>query len=213
MRNLLIAVTMTVFAAVSFGQTPANASPQPDKFKEYASKLRAGDAKVDYTALRMSSMASDEKDAGQPDRELRKKMVVAFNAKKYKEAIQLGNDTLKTGLLDSETHMILALAHQHAGNKEKHEFHKNVYLGLVNSILASGDGRSTKTAYVVINVAEEYAVLTALELKRGSQALLNEDGKKFDVLTVQNPQTNESEKVYFNIDNVWKGYENLFKQN
>lgn len=49
---------------------------------------------------------------------------------------------------------------------------------MINSILGSGDWKSTKIACVVINVGKEYPVLTALERKRGSQALLDEGGHK-----------------------------------
>jgi hypothetical protein len=108
--------------------------------------------------------------------------------------------------------MLLAVAYRESGNNEKFDFHKAVYLGLVNSILAGADGKSAKTAYVVINVAEEYALLRALGLNRGDQALRTEDGHKFDVLTVTDPKNNDQKReVWFNIDAVWKGYEKMFK--
>ena len=107
--------------------------------------------------------------------------------------------------------MLIAVAYRESGNTEKFDFHKAVYLGLVNSILDSGDGKSAKTAYIVIDVAEEYALLRALGLDRGSQALRTEGGHKYDLLTVTDPKNNDKKEIWFNIDAVWKGYEKIFK--
>ena len=208
-----IARVLTLSAViVCFGTCVATAQ-KPDTYKELVTKLKAGDTKIDFKAIRIASLDSEEKDAGEADKELRRKATEALNAKKFKEAMKAGEEALKGGYLDIDTHLIMALAARGAGDKAKFEFHQAVYVGLINSILGSGDGKSTKTAYVVINVGEEYSVLTALELKRGSQAVLDEGGHKYDVLTATDPKTNESEKVYFNIDAVWKGYEKVFKKN
>lgn len=182
-----------------------------DAFATMVTKLKAGDTSIDFKALRMSSVDSKAEDAGQPDRDEYQKAVDAYNSKKYKAAISAGEKALQQGYLGIDAHMLIAVAYRESGNNEKFDFHKAVYLGLVNSILAGADGKSAKTAYVVIDVAEEYALLRALGLNRGDQALRTEGGHKYDLLTVTDPKSNQTREVWFNIDEVWKVYDKIFK--
>jgi len=57
-------------------------------------------------------------------------------------------------------------------NREARRAHA-VFIGLVRSVLGSGDGKSLETAFVVIAIDEEYAVMAALSLRLVSQALVN----------------------------------------
>lgn len=195
--------------------TGANAqkpeAAKDDTFATMVTKLKAGDTKIDFKALRMASVDSKADDAGQPDRAEYQKAVEAYNAKKFKAAISSCEKALEQGYIGIDAHMLVAVAYRESGNNEKFDFHKAVYLGLVNSILTGADGKSAKTAYVVIDVAEEYALLRALGLNRGNQALRTEDGHKYDVLSVTDPKTNQAREVWFNIDEVWKMYDKVFK--
>lgn len=182
-----------------------------DPFKTLVAKLKGGDTTVDFKAMRMASADSKEEDAGEADRELRSKALEAINSKKYEAASKAAEKALQTGYVDIEMHLVMAVANRELGDSKKFEFHKAAYLGLLNSILDGADGKSAKTAYVVISVSEEYSVLGALGLARGSQSLRNEGGHAYDVLSVTDPKTKATQNVWFNIDIVWKGYEKIFK--
>lgn len=210
-RNSVIGFLFMCVCVVSGYAQETGATSQDDIFKTLVTKLKGGDTKIDFKALRMASLDSKSDDAGQPDDDQYKKAVEAYNSKKYKAAISAGEKALEQGYLGIDAHLLVAVAHRESGNSEKFDFHKAVYLGLLNSIVAGADGKSAKTAYVVINVAEEYALLRALGLNRGSQALQADGGHKYDVLTVTDPKTNQTKEVWFNIDAVWKGYEKIFK--
>ncbi len=67
------------------------------------------------------------------------------------------------------------------------------YRGLVESVLASGDGKSPQTAFTVISVGEEYAILRALNLRVESQALIE---GHIDALTVEGEHGEST--IYFN---------------
>jgi hypothetical protein len=70
--------------------------------------------------------------------------------------------------------------------------------------LASGDGKTRQTAYVIDakdeagGVAKEYAILRYLELKPGMQSLVA-DKKPYDVIEVTDSRTGETRKVWFDI--------------
>ena len=51
------------------------------------------------------------------------------------------------------------------------QYHRAMFYGLLGSITSSGDGKSCKTAYYVINVDEEYTVLNYMGAKTLGQSL------------------------------------------
>ena len=75
---------------------------------------------------------------------------------------------------------------------------QNKAQAILDSILTSGDGVSRETAYRVINLAEEDAVLSHLGLTKISQVTLGQEGENFDVLSTKNSSGKEKE-VYFNV--------------
>ncbi len=168
------------------------------------SKLIRGDLTIDFKALRLASAARPGQGARVADATARVAMVKALNDKNFKEALRISSEIQKTDFVDMNSHVVASMAYQGLGDAKKANFHEGVYLGLINSILNGGDGHSTKTAYVVISVAEEFALLDALDLKRASHTAITEDGRKYDVLTVTDKKTNETSKVYFNTDLVVK---------
>lgn len=73
--------------------------------------------------------------------------------------------------------------------------------------LASGDGLSKETAYVIFEnsegtgVSKEYVILRFLGLKPLGQALIFDEksGKPYDMLTVLDPATGKEREVWFDI--------------
>lgn len=69
---------------------------------------------------------------------------------------------------------------------------------ILDTILDSGDGKSPKSAYKVINLIEEDAVLGHYELVKVSQSVLEVDSVPYDELVVKDKNGKES-KMYFEI--------------
>ena len=69
---------------------------------------------------------------------------------------------------------------------------------ILDSILDSGDGNSPESAYVVINIIEEYAVLDHFGLRLTNQSLLNKDGKVYD-LVVGTAEDGTERDFYFDV--------------
>jgi tetratricopeptide (TPR) repeat protein len=83
------------------------------------------------------------------------------------------------------------------------------YLGLTEAILATGNGKSTDSAYFVISTRDEYAVLAYQGLQSTQQALLDNNGHNFDRLSAMD-ENNEKHDVYFNIDKMWESLSKSF---
>lgn len=69
---------------------------------------------------------------------------------------------------------------------------------ILASILLTGNGESPSTAFEVINIIEEYAVMEHFKLERIDQALVIDKDKMFDVLTVKTSEGKEK-SIYFDI--------------
>jgi DNA polymerase III delta prime subunit len=74
---------------------------------------------------------------------------------------------------------------------------------ILNTILDSGDGNSLESAYKVINLIEEDAVLEHYELTKVSQSVLEVNSLHYDELVVKDKSGKES-KVFFEISLFYK---------
>lgn len=90
----------------------------------------------------------------------------------------------------------------------------NCYFGFIYSILASGNGNSIETAYVVTRVADEYSILKHLHLNNTTQALVGYT----DVLTInlkQQKKVKGKKKVkelYFNVQMPFQQLSKMLKK-
>ncbi len=69
---------------------------------------------------------------------------------------------------------------------------------ILQSILSSGNGESTKTAFQVINILEEDAVLEHLQLDKLDQTVIESGNTTFDEITTKN-KNGDTKLVYFDI--------------
>lgn len=163
-------------------------------------KVKACDESSDFTKLRLLYSKTSEYNPYASDREKSEAMYRAFNEGKFEEAVSYANLILDDNYVDLDAHILLTFTYQKIGNAERSDYHDFVINGLLNSILASGDGESLKTAYVVISVKEEYAILNLLGLQAEEQRLVNEGGHSYDVFKVTDLKTGQSSVLYFNVD-------------
>lgn len=191
-------------------QTKTETKPTAKDYENLLAKLKSGDTRIDYKALRMAYTETEDYSPYGIDADERTAIFKALNDKKYKDVIKAADKVLAANYVEMNAHYASAVANGELGDTKKADFHKAVFLGLIDSIVRGKDGKTAKTAYEVICVPEEYMLLNYFGYRRGSQALANENGSKFDILTVTDPEKNETFKLYFNIDIVWKGYEKVF---
>ena len=100
--------------------------------------------------------------------------------------------------VDARAHLWAIATLKQLGEMDKAEAHKRWFIGLTDSIIKSGDGKTPQTAFVTISVSEEYALLTRFQLQRVQQSVVN--GPPLVDLLIVEPVGGGSEKqsIYFN---------------
>ena len=196
-----------ILLAVVALERPTAAQKPPSEYSTLLASLKAGNTNVDYARLRLSYMDSPERKEAKDTSDSEKAMMNAMNAKDFAKAIEQADIVLANEYVNLDAHLIEAVANRELGAVEKADFHRAVFGGLVDSILKSGDGKSPKTAWVVISVHEEYVVLQVLGFTLSQQSLLHQDGHSYDEMKVKNEQDASEQTFYFNVDIPFKSYE------
>lgn len=134
------------------------------------------------------------------NRDFQKRAAALLEKSDFAGAIAECQQGLATAKFDINLRIILAAAYRDSGDLPNADKTRQEWMSLVDSILNSGDGRAFATAFKVIAVDEEYAVLRVLGLRVMDQALVNHEGSQFDQLHVKEPKSGKELVLYFNID-------------
>jgi hypothetical protein len=203
LMSAIMTLALTALVALASSQEqpkkPA-AEPQKPTFAVLLERAKKSDATVDFKELRMTFTETPDYSPYGGDRDTRKQMFAALNAKEYDKAVESAEKILTKNFVEINSHFVSYVAHRELGHAEKSAFHKFMFDGLVKSITGSGDGKTAETAYVVISTDEEYTLLNVLGLRATGQALLSQNGHSYDRMTTLDPKTNETVDYFFNID-------------
>ena len=130
--------------------------------------------------------------------DLRKKIKSNIEEKNFGKALEFANKILERRYIDIKTHLYCSYIYEQQGDSAESKYHYDIYNGLMNSIYFSGDGVVPQTAFIVMEVSEEYDLLNWLKLKLREQSLIVRDGYSFDIMKVFNE--NRETELFFNID-------------
>lgn len=164
----------------------------------------------DYRYLYYGNVYSDKYNPyGTSENE--KKFLELYAKKEFREALNPGLEELNDNPVNMTLLYRIMVCYYRLGEKETMNQYVDMYYSLLNTVYYSGDGKSMKTAYVVIKVQDEYEVLSDLELERTKQALVGDT----DVLTIsqkgQKPAKGEKKikTLYFNVS---QSLDHLYRQ-
>jgi len=205
-KTLLLGCAVVAFAG------PAAAEPAASPYATMVAAIEPGKTDADYGALRRAYVESESYDPyGTKILDLVSAMRDAFSAGDCKTAAKDAETIATLQFTDIEAHMVAALCLERTGDHAKADFQHAIFLGLVHSILDSGDGLAPATAYRVVSLDEEYAVLNLLDLKVGQQALVQDSGHSYDRFTVSMADAKGEIEVFFEIDPILKALDREFQ--
>ena len=199
-KSILVWIAAVLLAALVLAQpAPAPAATPQQEYKTLLERVKKSDASVDFARLRKLQTQVDSYEPYGADVEDHPLALVADG--NLEGARLLAKQILAVSYLDMEAHTAAARVAEKQGDKAAAAHHRYVMDGILNSILKSGDGKTPETAYVVIAISEEYALMAHLGFQVAGQSLLNDDaGHSYDLLRGVNPETKATRELYFNID-------------
>ena len=155
---------------------------------------------VDFKALRLAYVGSPEYTPYHREEEILAALQKALDEDNWPTAIEMIEHLLETCYLDIYVHIAAAFVYDKKGDQAKSMYHRKFGEGLLDSIFQSGDGKSYQTAFEVIDITEEYAVLGLLGFQPLEQSIKLHEGHQFDVIEINDPETGKKFEVYFNVD-------------
>jgi hypothetical protein len=206
MAHLFFGVSMRWLLAVlmcGFICSTAFAMDQAEAKKIYEAdtqKVRAGDLQFDWREYRLAAVTYGP-GGGFDWHPVRNRFMQEMNSGDLPAALKSANEIINHNTVEPEGHLLAMIALQKSGRDKDAAFEYKVVDAYVQSILASGDGKSSKTAFFVVDESEEYFYLNVV-LGVGlpmSQSLVNQDGHSFDMLKVKDASGKEQE-IWFNVD-------------
>lgn len=198
----LLFVFLLATSAALYGQSSSATQPAKtlDAYEALLARLTGGDTKIDYTLLRLAYSRSKDANPYGADHDARRQMNAAVIEKRCDDALKMADAMLASIYVSADAHVAKSTCYRSAGDNVKADFHKAIYLGLINSVLAKGDGNSTETAFTVVTIEEEYAVLKALGYTAWAQTFVRQGEHTFDVVSGTDDRSKSSAKFYFNVD-------------
>jgi len=209
-KTLLLLVSFLHLINIAFAQDSKIEIPSfSDKYSKYVGQLESGDVNIDYTDFRNSFLDSKQfrKKALHYD-SLRKLVYAAINSKNYQEVVRLTKAMLSIDYTSMFAHKYLQQTYKILGDTSNQKKYHDIELGLLNSIVKSGDGKTCETGWHVTQVEEEYFILNMIGAKLQKQSVSSGGENACDKMVVK---TEEGEATYyFEINKVFEMEKKLF---
>jgi hypothetical protein len=171
-------------------------------YVEMLAKVKQGDLTVDFNAFRAAASAKDDPHQSN----VRETMeLVAFRnlaaSGDWAGALAAAEKALERNYASSIAHSNALIACKALHKEDDAAVHQKILQALLESIRKSGDGKSPETAFLVYTTQEDYVFLRmALHLVPKSQASAFRGGHAYDAITVIDPETNQTQNLWFSAD-------------
>ncbi|HEX4861902.1 MAG TPA: DUF4919 domain-containing protein [Rhizomicrobium sp.] len=210
-HRVLRAAACAVVLAGAADADPVPAAAPAVSYEAWIAKAEAGDPGADFTALRRAYVLSDGYDPYNRSSETPfMDAWKAFQAKDCATALSKSDEALKIDYTIMALHFVRSDCFKQAGDAARSAREAAIGKGLMESVLASGDGKSVKTAYVVVTMGEERMLLDYLDMPEEEQSLLGDDGHMLDAITGVNRKTGQKQTAFFNVDGPFFGLAKKF---
>lgn len=130
-------------------------------------------------------------------------MFDALDQKRWEDCRASAARTLDRNYTSLYAHLGAMLCEEADNRRTEAAQHEAVIKQLLDAIRATGDGKSTATAFVTYYTPELRAFLQFQGLEILGQALSDDDGEWFDIMSVKDRKTGKEFSVTFNITWQW----------
>jgi len=209
-KRLLFFLTVVLTTTSIYGQSVQEVIIPMfnDKYCNYISQLESGQTDIDYQDFRFSFIESEQfkvakKKSSELD-SLENEMYLQMDNSNYQEIIKITKQMLSIDYTNMTAQKILRQTYKIVGDTINAAKYKTIQFGLLNSIVDNGNGQTCETAWPVIQISEEYFILSIIDAKLEEQSVVSE-GNLCDKMVVT---IDGEEKIYyFEISKVFEGRE------
>ena len=197
-KSLLLAFCLLGCVLVSPALTLDSAKVAQAKYDALKAKVQSGDIDIDWREIRLDAVVADVD--GEFDwHAANTEGVAAFNAGDYAKALLKAQEIIRHDIANGDGHFLAMVSLKHLDKQEESAKEKLIVDKILQSILSSGDGRTSDTAYFTVSTSEEYFVIRLLNLKPKSQSPVRNGAHSFDEMTVVDKDGKET-TLWFNTD-------------
>lgn len=213
MRSLIFVLTVLSVSACAPSQKKVSgseqeketsyvsSSAQDETYRKLVSKIKSREADAeDFSKIRdIYPHTEGYNPYGGPSVVLSSVIMKMLKDEQWGKCLDLAETVLSKNYISLTAHFGMYACGTETGNKESSEYHRYVLDGLMQSINDSGDGESFDSAYYTTNTRNLQMFLLLKGVKTIDQSLIEEGGKVYDVMTVEDRETGEKRSVYFDI--------------
>jgi Domain of unknown function (DUF4919) len=176
----------------------AGAEKKPvDDYTVLLARAKLEPMSADFSKLRMAFTKSPAYRPYETYAAEDKEIEAAIAAADWKRAGDLLVALLEKNYLRLKSHVYAITIYDKIDNPERGLYHRAFFDKLLDAVVGTRDGRTTATAFVVINIEEERDVIRLSGFKLESQKVHREGGKLFDVTKVT--RGGETVELYFDV--------------
>ncbi|CAI8159471.1 DUF4919 domain-containing protein [Pseudidiomarina mangrovi] len=198
-RWLVLSVSLFLAACASV-QDPASSASELAATAEYEQQIawiKSADSQADFAKLR-ESFTRTASYRPYIERSV-DDAIELFEQQQFAECLVAVEKVLARQYGHLQGHFLAMVCHRELGNNQQADFHDSVVRGLLASIDSSGDGSSVATAMTTYDMQELYSYLEFMGLKPVSQALISDNDRWYDVMTVTYEDEQREFDLYFDI--------------
>lgn len=233
MKKIISAIIFTFSTYISVGQRIVNVDFDAIKketkdsnsvyfFPTLLERLSKNDSNLDINAYYYIYYGSTYTEQYNPygTSNLEDSFLTIYNKGEYRNAIPIGLKVLEENPINLKITFKVMVCYHALDILDSSHTYARKYYSFIDVIYKSGDGKSSESAYVVIEVDDEYQVLADLGLESTGQALLfdNTYGPT-DLLNLSTQKKkkkkddNNLKKLYFNVSKPFENLSKEFKKN
>lgn len=188
--------------AFAFAQAAIVLPSGNDEYSRLVARAQAGNQTVDFRALRFAFLSSAaHKNGGvDPGMDIQRQMYAAVQANDAAKARSLAEKLISADYINMHGHKVLRQACAILKDQACADREHFIEFGLLNSITHSGDGKTCKTGWEVVTVAEEYFIIAMAGARPNGQALIN-GTPACDQMTIA-MEDGSTQVIFFRIDAV-----------
>jgi hypothetical protein len=186
-------------------ENPASQAMEKSLYQQLVTRAEAGDKNVDFDQLRQAYLTEGIDKRVWLMRahieSLREDIIYAEKTKNTNKLREAAQSLLAIKYVDMMAHKFMAQACAFQGQQACEDQYNFTQMGLLQSMVKTGDGKTCGSAWKVVSADDEYFILTMLRLRMIRHEFISLDGHRCDEMRVAD-STGGERNYYFNVDAV-----------